>query len=171
MVTKIISNIFDDIDIRLTYAVVDRMNDGRKYKKSQTMGKNRKLSRCIVIENDEDEIEGTIEFLKAYIKVGDLKGFTQIKIQEYIKKLKKQGNNNLNCQEKIDIIDVMTEKQQYETNEEVNQPITKSIDITEVLTQTEEMWNAFANSNKEKIFDILYSDKHILTQILTRIYN
>lgn len=46
-----------------------------------------------------------------------------------------------------------------------------NVDVVKVITQTEEMWNAFANSNKEKIFEILYNDEEILSMVLKRIYN
>ncbi len=45
-----------------------------------------------------------------------------------------------------------------------------NIDVIKVITQTEEMWNAFANSNKEKIFEILYNDEEILSMVLNKIY-
>lgn len=56
------------------------------------------------------------------------------------------------------------EKENSNENKNIN------IDIIKVITQTEEIWKAFANSNKEKIFEILYNDEEILSMVLKKIY-
>lgn len=101
--------------------------------------------------------EQIIEFNEEiYILVMNLNNITEGLKNKYLKNI---DDFNVILRELIS----EEEKQKIE-NKNTN------IDVIKVITQTEEMWNAFANSNKEKIFEILYNDEEILNMILKKIY-
>lgn len=113
-------------------------------------------------------------------KIEKFNGYSKEKIVEFNKDIRGLVTSSSNITEdlknkylkKIDTFnealnDLSTQVDKHENGKGENNI---NVDVIKVITQTEEMWKAFANSNKEKIFEILYNDEEILGMVLKKIY-
>lgn len=177
---KTISRIFEEANVRITPNILNNVKDGRKYKRGKTLASNGKLADCIIFENEANEIDAVIEFLRNYIKAGDLNRITEIKLEEYIKKIRRKNRDcDYNIQEAMTIDNLENKNDTIEVEHDVIDVIEPEVNdnyivkneyskLVELVASTETLWNSYSNLNAEKIFKVLYNNKYILGLLLEK---
>lgn len=59
----------------------------------KTIAKNGKEAYCIKVKEGYSECDAVIEFFKSYLKEGKIKRINEIKIDEYIKQLRRNNKD------------------------------------------------------------------------------
>lgn len=186
-----ISKIFKEAKVRPTPAVLDRVGDGRKYRRGKTLVKNGKMAECIIIEDNNNIDVTIIEFLRNYIKSGKLERITVIKLEEHIRNLRRNSKKseddfqeNISIDDYIVVENVEEASSNQRNNKEIDWNKEKHDKIDErnnvlgnpdydkyfgLVAPNEDLWYSYSESNKKEIFKALYENKHILGMLLEKI--
>lgn len=93
---KTISEIFNEAEVRIAPTAISKVGNGKKYKRGKVSAKNGKLADCIIIEDKDNVNDAIIEFLRNYIKVAELQRITEIKLEQYIRNIRKNTKKSEN---------------------------------------------------------------------------
>lgn len=157
---KTISEIFNEAEVRIAPTAISKVGNGKKYKRGKVSAKNGKLADCIIIEDKDNINDAIIEFLRNYIKAGELQRITEIKLEQYIRNIRRNGKKSENgFQENIFINDCVTNEFMVESrlnngnveettsnksnNEEVDKTMKKNTNIDESNTILEDNYSKY----------------------------
>lgn len=96
-----ISSIFKEAGCRISYDVLAVTQNGKLYNIGHVKAANGKISEAIVLDDNVSENKAKVEFLRNYLRSGNLKLKTKKYILDYIKKLEEENDLELENESNI----------------------------------------------------------------------
>ncbi|MBE6049428.1 MAG: hypothetical protein E7214_01905 [Clostridium sp.] len=171
----VVRSIFTKMKVRVTYENLDRIKDGKNFEMGKTIAKNGKEAYCIKVKEGYSECDAVIEFLKSYLKEGKIKRINEIKIDEYIKQLRRNNKDKSYTDKSYTIQETMKGIDEIKEEDIKNEKVSKTDlgkgnsemkTIIKFLTGNEGTWETFANNRKDDIFRIILNDGEMLERVM-----